>query len=153
VAALRRRLARSGRLPRISAAVDCYNLVSVTHGVPAGAFDLDAVEGDITVRFAAGDEDFTPLGEPDVTEHPRPGEVIYTDAKSVLTRHWNHRDADRTKVTADGARIVFLLETTDAPNFGPAVAAAAADLAARLETRSQTVTTHWLTPATPAASL
>jgi DNA/RNA-binding domain of Phe-tRNA-synthetase-like protein len=153
VAALRRRLARSGRLPRISAAVDCYNLVSATHGVPAGAFDLDAVEGDITVRFAAGDEDFTPLGEPDVTEHPRPGEVIYTDAKSVLTRHWNHRDADRTKVTEDSARIVFLLETTDAPNFGPAVAAAAADLAARLETRSQTVTTHWLTPATPAASL
>jgi len=153
VAALRRRLARSGRLPRISAAVDCYNLVSVTHGVPAGAFDLDAVEGDITVRFAAGDEDFTPLGEPDVTEHPRPGEVIYTDAKSVLTRHWNHRDADRTKVTEDSVRIVFLLETTDAPNFGPAVAAAAADLAARLETRSQTVTTHWLTPATPAAPL
>ena len=31
VAALRRRLARSGRLPRISAAVDCYNLVSATH--------------------------------------------------------------------------------------------------------------------------
>jgi DNA/RNA-binding domain of Phe-tRNA-synthetase-like protein len=40
VDALRRRLARSARLPRISPAVDCYNLVSVTHGVPAGAFDL-----------------------------------------------------------------------------------------------------------------
>jgi DNA/RNA-binding domain of Phe-tRNA-synthetase-like protein len=153
VDALRRRLARSGRLPRISAAVDCYNLVSVSHGVPAGAFDLDAVAGDIAVRFAAGDEDFTPLGEPDVTEHPRPGEVIYTDAKSVLTRHWNHRDADRTKVTADSVRIVFLLETTGAPDFAPAVDAAAADLAARLETRSRRVTTHWLTPATPSASL
>jgi DNA/RNA-binding domain of Phe-tRNA-synthetase-like protein len=153
VDALRRRLARSGRLPRISAAVDCYNLVSVTHGVPAGAFDLDAVAGDIAVRFAAGDEDFTPLGEPDVIEHPRPGEVIYTDAKSVLTRHWNHRDADRTKVTADSVRIVFLLETTDAPGFAQAVDAAAADLAARLETRSQAVTTHWLTPATPATRL
>lgn len=153
VDALRRRLARTGRLPRISAAVDCYNLVSVTHGVPAGAFDLDAVSGDVTVRFASGDEDFAPLGEPDVTEHPRPGEVIYTDAKSVLTRHWNHRDADRTKVTADSAHIVFLLETTDAPNFGPAVNGAAADLAARLRTRSRQVTTHWLTPAGPAATL
>ncbi|WP_300609826.1 phenylalanine--tRNA ligase beta subunit-related protein [Trebonia sp.] len=153
VDALRRRLARTGRLPRISAAVDCYNLVSVTHGVPAGAFDLDAVTGDITVRFAAGDEDFTPLGEPGVTEHPRPGEVIYTDAKSVLTRHWNHRDADRTKVTADSTRVVFLLETTDAPNFGQAVAAAATDLATRLAARSARVSTHWLTPATPAALL
>ena len=153
VDALRRRLARSGRLPRINAAVDCYNLVSVTHGVPAGAFDLDAAIGNVTVRFAVGDEDFTPLGEPGVTEHPRPGEVIYTDAKSVLTRHWNHRDADRTKVTADSTRIVFLLETTDAPNFGLAVEAAATDLAARLAARSREVTTHWLTAATPAATL
>lgn len=150
VAALRRRLARSGRLPRISAAVDCYNLVSAGHGVPAGAFDLDAVIGDIAVRFAVGGEDFTPLGEPEVTEHPRPGEVIYTDAKSVLTRHWNHRDADRTKVTKDSTRIVFVLETTDAPDFGPAVDAAASDLAARLATRSGQVTTHWLTAAAPA---
>ena len=64
VDALRRRLARTARLPRINAAVDCYNLVSVSHGVPAGAFDLDAVHGDIVVGFAAGHEEFTPLGEP-----------------------------------------------------------------------------------------
>jgi DNA/RNA-binding domain of Phe-tRNA-synthetase-like protein len=153
VDALRRRLARSGRLPRISAAVDCYNLVSVTRGVPAGAFDLDAVESDITVGFAVGDEDFIPLGEPGTTEHPRPGEVIYTDAKSVLTRHWNHRDADRTKVTEASSRIVFLLETTEAGVFGPAVDAAAADLAARLGPRSGRVTTHILTPTSPAADL
>jgi DNA/RNA-binding domain of Phe-tRNA-synthetase-like protein len=153
VDALRRRLARSGRLPRINAAVDCYNLVSVTHGVPAGAFDLDAADGDITVRLALGEEDFTPLGEPGTTEHPRPGEVIYTDAKSVLTRHWNHRDADRTKVTEASVRIVFLLETTEAAAFGAAVDGAAADLAARLGFRSGGVTTHVLTPATPAADL
>ena len=39
------------------------------------------------------------------------------------------------------------------PDFASAVDAAATDLAARLQTRSQRVTTHWLTPATPAASL
>src|SRR5579875_2330438 len=64
VHALRRRLARTGRLPRINPAVDCYNLISVRFGVPAGAFDLAQVRGDITVRFAAGDETFTPLGSP-----------------------------------------------------------------------------------------
>lgn len=153
VDALRRRLARSGRLPRINAAVDCYNLISVSHGVPAGAFDLDAVQGDITVRFAAGTEPFTPLGEPGVTERPRPGEVIYTDATSVLTRHWNHRDADRTKVTPGSSHIVFLLETTQAASFGPAVDAAAADLAGRLACRAHSVTTHCITPQEPAASL
>lgn len=153
VDALRRRMARTGRLPRINAAVDCYNLVSVSHGVPAGAFDLDAVKGDITVRFAAGTEPFTPLGEPATTEQPRPGEVIYTDASSVLTRHWNHRDADHSKVTADSTHIAFLLETTQAPGFGPAVDAAAADLAARLADRSGRVTTQRITAASPAVTL
>ena len=153
VDALRRRLARSGRLPRINPAVDCYNLISVTHGVPAGAFDLRMVAGEITIRFAEGDEEFTPLGEPDTTEHPRPGEVIYEDAEGVLTRHWNHRDADRTKVTEDSSRIVFLLETTDAPQFGADVDAAASELAALLAGRSRDVTTHWITRASPAATL
>ncbi len=153
VDALRRRLARTARLPRINAAVDCYNLVSVSHGVPAGAFDLDAVHGDIVVGSAAGHEEFTPLGELGTTEHPRPGEVIYADQISVLTRHWNHRDADRTKVTRHSSNIVFLLETTQSAAFGPAVDAAAADLAARVATRSGHVSTRWLTPASPAAPL
>ncbi len=153
VAALRRRLARTARLPRINAAVDCYNLVSVSHGVPAGAFDLAAVHGDIVVGFAAGHEEFTPLGEPDTIEHPRPGEVIYADQTSVLTRHWNHHDADRTKVTPDSGDILFVLETTESTAFGPAVDAAAADLAARVTTRSRLVSTQWLTPASPAATL
>jgi DNA/RNA-binding domain of Phe-tRNA-synthetase-like protein len=153
VDALRRRLARTARLPRINAAVDCYNLVSVSHGVPAGAFDLDAVHGDIVVGFAAGHEEFTPLGEPDTIEHPRPGEVIYADRTSVLTRHWNHRDADRTKVTQHSRNILFLLETTGAAAFGPSVDAAAADLAARAATRSRQVSTHWLIPASPVAAL
>jgi len=153
VDALRRRLARTARLPRINAAVDCYNLVSVIHGVPAGAFDLDAVRGDIVVGFAAGDEEFTPLGEPDTIEHPRPDEVIYADGTSVLTRHWNHRDAERTKVTRHSRNIVFLLETTESAGFGPAVDTAAADLAARVANRSGQVSTQWLTSASPAAAL
>jgi DNA/RNA-binding domain of Phe-tRNA-synthetase-like protein len=153
VDALRRRLARNGRLPRINPAVDCYNLVSARHGVPAGAFDLRMVAGDIAIRIAGGDEEFTPLGAPGTTEHPRPGEVIYTDATGVLTRHWNHRDADRTKVTEDSGRIVFLLETTDAPAFGAAVGAAARELTAMLAERSRRLATHWITPAEPAATL
>jgi len=153
VDALRRRLARTARLPRINAAVDCYNLVSVSHGVPAGAFDLDAVHGDIVVGFAAGHEEFTPLGEPGATEYPRPGEVIYADQTSVLTRHWNHRDADRSKVTEHSRNILFLLETTESAAFGPAVDAAAADLAARAATRSRQVSTRWLTPGSPVAPL
>lgn len=67
--------------------------------------------------------------------------------------HWNHRDAEHTKVTPQSRHILFLLETTESAAFGPAVDAAAADLAARAATRSRQVSTQWLTPALPAAAL
>lgn len=139
VDALARRLARSGRLPRISPFVDAYNLVSVTHAVPAGAFDLDRVDGDITVRFARPGDAFTPLGEPDSVEEPHGGEVIYADASGVLTRHWNHRDADRTKVTSDSRRVLAVLEAVESP-YHAAVDAAADELAALLTLHAKAVT-------------
>lgn len=54
--------------------------------------------------------------------------MIYADVADVLTRHWNHRDAERTKVTQDSEDIVFLLETTAAHAFGAALEAATASL-------------------------
>jgi DNA/RNA-binding domain of Phe-tRNA-synthetase-like protein len=153
VDALRRRLARTGRLPRISPAVDCYNLISATYGMPAGAFDLSAVTGDIVIRFARGDEEFTPLGEPGTVERPRPGEVIYTDSGGVLTRHWNHRDAERTKVGAGSDPIVYMLETVAAAEFGDVMEAGAGELAALLAARCARVTRHVLTAAAPAVDL
>jgi DNA/RNA-binding domain of Phe-tRNA-synthetase-like protein len=108
--------------------VDAYNLVSVTHVVPAGAFDLDAADGDIVVRFARPDDAFTPLGEPDTVEQPHDGEVVYADAGGVLTRHWNHRDSDRTKVTAASRHVLVMLEAVAAAQHA-AVDAAADDLA------------------------
>jgi DNA/RNA-binding domain of Phe-tRNA-synthetase-like protein len=147
--ALQRRLARSGLLPRVNPAVDCYNLVSASHGVPAGAFDLRAVAGDIVIRIADGSEAFTPLGEPDAVERPHPGEVIYTDAAGVLTRHWNHRDADRTKVTQESRLILFLLETVDAATFGPLLDAATGSLTGLLAGRCGSVTVHLVTAAQP----
>ncbi|RKE18200.1 B3/4 domain-containing protein [Streptomyces sp. TLI_171] len=126
VDALGRRLAKQGVLPRINPAVDSYNAVSVRHGLPAGAFDLAATEGDPVIRFADGTERFTPLGEPDTVEHPRPGEVVYTDDSGVLTRHWNHRDAHRTRVTEHAVDVLFVLETLHAD--GPELDAATQEL-------------------------
>ncbi len=150
--ALRRRLARAGRLPRINPAVDCYNLVSASFAVPAGAFDLGQVRGDITVRFADGSEVFTPLGEPGNTESPHPGEVIYTDAAGVLTRHWNHRDADRTKVTAESTQIVFLLETVDDAAFGARLDEASGSLTGLLRDRAHSVIVHQITATGPSVA-
>ncbi|MFJ3923260.1 B3/4 domain-containing protein [Streptomyces sp. NPDC090022] len=153
VDALGRRLARKGALPRINPAVDTYNTVSVRHGLPAGAFDLDAVAGDVTIRFATGagaaTEEFTPLGEPGTVEHPRPGEVVYADATSVLTRHWNHRDAHRTRVTPASARVAFLMETVDAARDGDLLREAAGQLRDWIAPHADDVHVRYLSPALP----
>ncbi|MFH8759219.1 B3/4 domain-containing protein [Streptomyces atroolivaceus] len=149
VDALGRRLAKKGTLPRINPAVDSYNTVSVRHGLPAGAFDLDHVTGDVEIRYADGSETFTPLGEPDTVENPKPGEIIYTDTTDVLTRHWNHRDAHRTRVTEDSTHVAFVLETLQADRDEHLLKAAAGELQDLLGAPSAQSTVQYLSPARP----
>ncbi|MFE5034440.1 B3/4 domain-containing protein [Streptomyces sp. NPDC056683] len=147
VDALGRRLAKKGGLPRINPAVDSYNAVSVRHGLPAGAFDLDHVTGAVDIRHADGTESFTPLGEPDIIEHPKPGEVIYADTTGVLTRHWNHRDAHRTRVTEDSTHVAFVLETLHAGRDGALLKIAADELQDLLAPHADQTTVSYLGPA------
>jgi DNA/RNA-binding domain of Phe-tRNA-synthetase-like protein len=114
VDALSRRLTRDAKLPRINSAVDAYNLVSVKYGSPAGAFDLDAVPGDVVIRYARPGDEFVPMGKPDEVESPSDGEVVYAQGSRVLTRHWNYRDADHAKVTEDSKNAVFIIERISA---------------------------------------
>ncbi|MFE9889645.1 B3/4 domain-containing protein [Streptomyces scopuliridis] len=147
VDALGRRLAKKGTLPRINPAVDSYNAVSVQHGLPAGAFDLDHVTGDVDIRHADGTESFTPLGEPETVENPKPGEIIYADTTGVLTRHWNHRDAHRTRVTEDSTHVAFVLETLHADRDGDLLKAAAHELQGLLVLHAERTAVHYLSPA------
>ncbi|WP_426570137.1 B3/B4 domain-containing protein [Streptomyces canus] len=149
VDALGRRLAKRRTLPRINPAVDSYNAVSVRHGLPAGAFDLDHVTGDVVIRHADGTESFTPLGEPGTVEHPKPGEIIYADATGVLTRHWNHRDAHRTRVTEDSTRVTFVLETLHAARDGDLLKVATEELQGLLVPHAGQTAVHYLSPAQP----
>ncbi|MFD8733959.1 B3/4 domain-containing protein [Streptomyces sp. NPDC059618] len=146
VDALGRRLTKKGTLPRINPAVDSYNAVSVRHGLPAGAFDLDQVTGDVEIRHADGGETFTPLGEPGTVENPRPGEVVYADTTDVLTRHWNHRDAHRTRVTRDSTRVAFILETVQATRDARLLRTAADELRALLDPHADHTTVDCLGP-------
>ncbi|GAA4326291.1 phenylalanine--tRNA ligase beta subunit-related protein [Streptomyces venetus] len=149
VDALGRRLTKRGTLPRINPAVDSYNAVSVRHGLPAGAFDLDHVTGDVEIRHADGSETFTPLGESGTVENPKPGEIIYTDSTDVLTRHWNHRDAHRTRVTEDSTHVAFLLETVAATRDGHLLKTAADDLRTLLRPHCDQSTVRYVSPAHP----
>jgi len=153
VDALGRRLAKKGSLPRINPAVDAYNAVSARHGLPAGAFDLDHVTGDVDIRYADGSEEFTPLGEPGTIENPKPGEIIYADPTGVLTRHWNHRDAHRTRVTEDSTHVAFVLETLHATRDGDLLKTAAEELHHLLAPHTARTTMHYLSPAHPRAAV
>lgn len=154
VYALLRRLASSGRLPRITPAVDAYNLVSVSHRVPAGAFDLDKVTGPIEIRPARVGDQFIPLGEPDEREEPKPGEVVYATGSQVLTRHWNHRDSDTTKVDENSTSVVFLLErVSPAAEVAAALAQACDQLVELLTPHADQVTVQTLAPDSASALL
>ena len=99
--------------------------------------------------IADGTESFTPLGEPDTVEHPRPGEIIYTDTTGVLTRHWNHRDAHRTRVTANSTHVAFVLETLHATRDGHLLKTAAEELESLLTPHADQTSVHYLSPAEP----
>jgi len=66
--------------------------------VPSGGDDLAAVDGDLRLTLAKGDEPFTPLGT-NTVESPSPGEVIYADNSKVLCRRWNWRQSEQTKLS------------------------------------------------------
>jgi DNA/RNA-binding domain of Phe-tRNA-synthetase-like protein len=62
--------------------------------------------GDIALRPATGREEFTPFGS-DKMEHPLPGEVIFAEGDTVLTRRWTWRQANHTLTQLETRGIEF----------------------------------------------
>ena len=127
---LLRRVVKSGPPRRIHPLVDLYNTVSLRHFVPVGGEDLDAVSGDVELRFAReGEPAVRLLGEPlESARPPKGGEVIYADAAGAVCRRWNWKEADRTKLTEKTTRGFFVVEAL--PPVGRAeLDAAISDLA------------------------
>jgi DNA/RNA-binding domain of Phe-tRNA-synthetase-like protein len=96
-------------VPHINKLVDLCNYVSMKHVLPVAAYDLEFVSGPVEVRFATGDEPFLPLYAK-VVEHPKPGEVVYTDDEGALSRRWNWRQCDRAKTTAQTRDVLLTTE-------------------------------------------
>jgi DNA/RNA-binding domain of Phe-tRNA-synthetase-like protein len=97
IEAMVRRVLRNDELPSINALVDIGNVVSLNHLVPAGGHAIDVLTQDISLREAAGDEEFIPL-DSDQVENPLPGEIVFVEGKTVLTRRWTWRQAKHTLV-------------------------------------------------------
>lgn len=126
---LARRAYKSGPPPALSPAVDAYLLASLRHLVPIGGHDLDTIVGDIVLRGSCGGEPFVGIGgDPDVPESTLVDELVYADVRSVLTRHWNHRDCERAKISASTTRLVLMAESADVALAPDVLATAIAEL-------------------------
>ncbi len=107
---LLRRALESHPLRSINPLVDLYNVVSLTHLIPAGGEDLDAIEGDVVLTRASASEPPVKLLGENEERVPKPGEVIYKDGRSAICRRWNWKEADRTKLTEKTANAILVLE-------------------------------------------
>jgi len=104
--AMTRRVLKNNELPSINKLVDIGNLISLRHLVPAGGHAIDLIQGDLSLCHAIGDEGFTPFGS-DQIENPLPGEIIFTEGKTVLTRRWTWRQANHTILTDTTGAVEF----------------------------------------------
>jgi DNA/RNA-binding domain of Phe-tRNA-synthetase-like protein len=109
--ALRKRVAKDGRLPSANAIVDIYNAVSLRFAVPVGGENLAAYVGAPHLVRATGAEAFDTAkdGIP-VQEQVDAGEVIWKDDLGATCRRWNWRQGRRTRIEADSRDIWFVLE-------------------------------------------
>jgi DNA/RNA-binding domain of Phe-tRNA-synthetase-like protein len=109
VEALMRRVLRGDEIYKINPLVDIYNMISVKYVMTVGGEDVDAIEGDLVLDFAKGDEEFVALGASE-SESPWEGEVVYKDDKGVVCRCWNYREAERTKLSEGTKEAVIVVE-------------------------------------------
>jgi DNA/RNA-binding domain of Phe-tRNA-synthetase-like protein len=109
IEALARRILRSEPLPSINALVDIGSVVSLRHLLPVGGHAIDDLKEDIALRLATGREEFSALGS-DQMEHPLPGEVVFAEGDTVLTRRWTWRQAQHTLTLPTTRAIEFNLD-------------------------------------------
>lgn len=116
------RSAVAGRIRPINPLVDLYNTVSLSHMLPCGGEDLAAIQGDLHLTRATGQEPFIPLGG-NADEPPIPGEVLYRDDSGAVCRCWNWREADRTRLTETTTDAILVIEALPAHRPGQLKAA------------------------------
>jgi DNA/RNA-binding domain of Phe-tRNA-synthetase-like protein len=108
--ALLKRVQKPGaQIPFINRIVAIMNFNSITATTPVGGDDIMQAGRCLELCHATGNENFTPLGRPDISEHPVPGEIIYLAAESneVMCRRWNWRNGHNTRITEDTQIIVM----------------------------------------------
>ena len=109
IEALVRRATKTPAPVRINPVVDFYNALSLAHVIPAGGYDVDALENDLLLRFSKAGDTFESLDSDEALPLAE-GEVCYADGGTVITRHFVWKQSKHALITEKSANIVFVAE-------------------------------------------
>lgn len=128
---LLRRFRKDNALPELHPLIDLCNAASLAFAMPVAVFDVAAIDGQLTVRQATGNERYQTFANE--IEHPDAGEVIFADAaERAHARRWCHRQSGDSAIRACTSEALIVVEGMHA--------SAAADVPALLETLSAALT-------------
>jgi len=109
IEAMLKRVQKGNHIPSVNAVVDLNNYISLKYFLPMGTHDIDALSGDIYVRFSKENDAFLPLGEIE-EEYLSVGELVYSDALRIRTRKWIHRQSEIGKIDLNSKNIFFPID-------------------------------------------
>lgn len=102
--ALRRRLRKGERLPRVNPLVDIGNWCSAETALPYGLYDLDRIEGPVVIRLGRPGERYPGIRKDEV--HVA-GRLVAADARGPFGNPT--ADSARTMVTASTSRLLVIV--------------------------------------------
>lgn len=102
--AMIRRILKDKSLFRIISLVDINNIVSIRYRLPIGLYDLDKVDGNITLGIGKEGLNFTGLTG---REYNTDGKPVVLDGRGVIGSPIV--DSDRTKITAETSNVLAVV--------------------------------------------
>lgn len=103
--ALARRFLTSKDIPRINSVVDAGNIASIETLIPIGIYDAGKIVGNLQLRLAAKNEEFTDISS---ERHTLQGkEIVLSDSNGVM-HVFPYRDSFRTRVTEQTKRALIV---------------------------------------------
>ncbi|WP_376710600.1 B3/B4 domain-containing protein [Pseudochrobactrum lubricantis] len=107
--ALLRRFRMEGSLPVLHPLVDLCNATSLAFAIPVAVFDVEKINGILSIRHADGDEIYETFGGN--MESPEQGEIIYADDdRRAHARRWTNRQSGCSAINSETKTALIVTE-------------------------------------------
>ncbi len=107
--ALLRRFRMEGSLPALHPLVDFCNATSLAFAIPVAVFDVEKINGILSIRHADGDEVYETFSGN--MESPEQGEIIYADDdRRAHARRWTNRQSGWSAINSKTKTALIVTE-------------------------------------------